>query len=300
MDRNSVSSFEIDDGLEGVDDFTNEPNPFDDANRFNGDTAIASDRVESDSAIKNKQQGQEQEPIVPPPSYTEPVRIDQPSSNETLPPGLLNYYSRYFQLTTDDFKNRLYDSISFKNKLQDVEGNAESEENKTDLYGAIWITATLVMVQYVTKGFIGLIVDDIVQGIKNDTAYDRKETFLGLIHSIWLFYGYVFIVPFISIQILRRDENTKFKSVIDLISVYGYANTNWIPIFIIEDILQRFNTSKIVYIVQWAILAIGSAKTGIHLYKKLDNGSNSKLSLSTIIILSLHTAFSIAAMFILF
>lgn len=298
MERRS-NSFEINDDLDGVDDFTNDQNPFDSVNtRLNSKATVPSDIINNDAEFDIPD-----EPIILPPAYNDTVRVDQPNNGETLAPGIINYYSQYFQLSDAELRKRLFNAITFAstdNNTIDTEGGSGSTEQQTDLYGAVWITASLVMVQFVIKGLVSLIVDNIIYGQRSTIAVDRKEVFLGLVHAIWLFYGYIFLVPFISIQILRRDEVTKFGSVVDLISVYGYSNLSWIPFFIIQDILQIFNSFKAVTPVQWGLLGLGFLKSGFHLYREIENGSQSKLTLSTIVILTFHVIFAVLMMFILF
>ncbi|CCE64265.1 hypothetical protein TPHA_0H00550 [Tetrapisispora phaffii CBS 4417] len=309
MTERHNNSFEIDDDLDGVDDFTNDNNPFETVrNSKITNNNISSDRIENDSDFDIEvPKVLDPEPIsnIPPLLYDQ-VRVDEQDQNDELPPGFLNYYSKYFQLSDQEFKRRLYNAARFTKSeeiIPDSESNNDNNSNKqTDLYAAIWVTASVIMVQFFTNNLFNLILNDIAQGIKSTTNIDRKDVYSNLLHSIWLFFGYTFIVPFISYQILKKDENTKFKSTIDLISVYGYSNLNWIPILFAENVLSKFGASLYVLIIKWVFFPFGLFKSALYLFYATQNNNNStsRFPLSVIIILSIHVLFSSLMMFILF
>ncbi|EJS43819.1 yip5p [Saccharomyces arboricola H-6] len=312
MPSNNSSFLDIDDDLEGVDDFGNEPNPFDDATvpdspnmnkpttgKDGGFYSTMNNKSESAAPL----QGQ-----MDPPSYDQVIgeNPNENSGRDELRPGLINYYSRYFQLDLTQFKKRLSGVLTFRND----HNNSEDSDNEADLYGAVWITATVVMINFTMNGGLTFIINNVIDGIRNGEDIDRASQFKKLLHSIWLFYGYTFGVPFITMQILKRDEhserNRQFKSIPELISVYGYANLIWIPICVILNILDMSKRLRTVQAIQWAIVALGWAQSSYFLNSQMLNNNNNdtqesvKSSVSIIVVVTLHALFCLLFRFIIF
>ncbi|CAI6501044.1 AIS_HP2_G0017670.mRNA.1.CDS.1 [Saccharomyces cerevisiae] len=307
MPSNNSSFLDIDDDLEGVDDFDNEPNPFDDATvpdspSMNEPTMGKGNAAHS--AVDNKGESAPLQGQMDPPAYDQVVGEDASGGPNGLRPGLINYYSRYFQLDPTQFRKRLSAVLTFRN-----DHNSENANNETDLYGAVWITATVVMINFTMSGGLTFIINEVIGGVRGDERFDRASQFKKLLHSIWLFYGYTFGVPFITLQVLKRDEhserNMNFKSVPQLISVYGYANLIWIPICVILNILDLFKHLRTVQAIQWAIVALGWAQSSYFLNSQMSNNNNEtqsggKLSLSVIAVIALHSLFCLLFRFIIF
>ncbi|CAI4461102.1 CRL_G0018730.mRNA.1.CDS.1 [Saccharomyces cerevisiae] len=310
MPSNNSSFLDIDDDLEGVDDFGNEPNPFDDATvpdspNMNNSTAGKGSEFYNTTGSKAESaplQGQ-----MDPPAYDQVIGQNDNDGlgRNGLRPGLINYYSKYFQIDLTQFKKRLSAVLTFRN-----DHNSESNEDNTDLYGAVWITATVVMINFTMSRGLNFIISDVIEGVKTGEDIDRASQFKKLLHSIWLFYGYTFGVPFITMQVLNRDEhserNRSFKSVPELISVYGYANLIWIPVCVILNILDMSKRLRTVQAIQWAIVALGWAQSSYFLNSQISSNnnaetqSNGKFSLSIIVVVALHTLFCLLFRFIIF
>ncbi|CAI4039124.1 hypothetical protein SMKI_07G0950 [Saccharomyces mikatae IFO 1815] len=310
MPSNNSSFLDIDDDLEGVDDFGNEPNPFDDStvpdsqNMTNSTTAKASDFY---NTMGSKGESAPLQGQMDPPAYDKVIGeddVNDGSRRDELRPGLINYYSRYFQLDLTQFKKRLSAVLTFRNDY-----NSEGSDSNSDLYGAVWITATVVMINFTMSKGLKFIISDVIEGIRSGEDIDRASQFKKLLHSIWLFYGYTFGVPFITMQVLNRDEhserNRSFKSIPELISVYGYSNLIWIPVCVILNILDMSKHLRTIQAIQWAIVALGWAQSSYFLNSQMTNSGNGaqpdgKFSLSIIVVIALHSLFCLLFRFIIF
>lgn len=258
------SFLEFDDGLEGADDFTTEPNPFDDV-------------VSDDMSKKGKPPGYEgtTDTATLPPGYDEAINEPAPTASqprrETLPPGLLNYLSQYFQLNDQELKTNLYDSLKFKLTQETDQENRGDLDTKPDLYGPVWIFATIVAANFVGSKLFAVILGGIFAGVR-----DTTDTFGGnrLIHSFWLYLTYSFFIPAIIAKMyLHRKE-----SIAELISAFGYSTLVWIPVGLIIDLIQTLHSAMPIYvlsIVKWVLVALAFAKSSQFLYRKMNTEDSS-------------------------
>ncbi|CCD26142.2 Yip5p NDAI_0G03650 [Naumovozyma dairenensis CBS 421] len=341
--NNSNSILDIDDDLEGVDDFLNEPNPFEDpANEINHDNSrgnavvgATDDQISADGPINNnynnnnnnnRDGGQEfmssnsmknvpLQPTTPPPPLNENSnKVENDVGNQKkLGPGLLNYYSQFFQLNSKQLISRI--KFTFKLSISkqmraggDDDNVGNVEDLGYDLYSAVWIPATVIMTNFITNGLISMIVDNIIKGIiivgTREVAKDtREEHFVKLLHSIWIFFGYTFLVPIISWNLFVKNRMAslpvessssglssslkKLESVTDLISVYGYSNVFWVPCCIILDIILECESlshghktvSIILKVMEWFIfVGFGGILSLAYIIKVIINDENGAIN----------------------
>lgn len=332
----------IDDDLDGVDDFTNEPNPFEDTRH----AASSSNNNSSSHIVPDFDTKSMATTVLP--DYNDIV-ADQPplqqqhlnepfSNNNTttttaadehgeLPPGLINYYSKFFQLSTETFKGRFLRSLRINQLIFESENyDPESRE----LFGAIWITCAIVLVKFMFPGLINLFHYGIIKGERISESVpsnDRDKIYWNLIHSIWLFGIYSFVVPFIVLQIILKDDtngeenglpqnetsndgsgrhmtiNSNAKNLIGLITVYGYGNSIWLFILPILDIVNSLATKfKMAIAIEWAIIALAYVKTAQYMNMQICNRGNGhvRLPFTMIFILGFHIIFSVLLMFTLY
>lgn len=333
----------IDDDLDGVDDFTNEPNPFEDTRHAatsnstnnNGNHLVSDFDTKSMAttvlpdyndivADQPPLQPQQQQNLNEPFSNTTDVATDE---HGELPPGLINYYSKFFQLSTETFKGRFLRSLRINQLIFESENyDPESRE----LFGAIWITCAIVLVKFMFPGLINLFHYGIIKGERINESVpsnDRDKIYWNLIHSIWLFGIYSFVVPFIVLQIILKDDtngeenalpqnetsndgsgrhitiNSNAKNLIGLITVYGYGNSIWLFILPILDIVNSLATKfKMAIAIEWAIIALAYVKTAQYMNMQICNRGNGhvRLPFTMIFILGFHIIFSVLLMFILY
>lgn len=312
---------DINDDLDGVDDFMNDPNPFEHSQGESG--AIPQDDTKSTVTSM-------------PPHYSETPINDNVNNNNNnttnestvnrgeLPPGLINYYSRFFQLSTESFKGKFIRSLKINESIFESE---TYEEDKRELFGAIWITCTIVLVKFIFPGLINLVYYGIIKGVKISDSVpsnDRDKIYWNLIHCIWLFGIYSFVVPFIVLQIILKDDtsnneeesesnntdtarhltiNPNVKNLVGLVTVYGYGNSIWLFVLPVLDIIDRLSSKfKIALAIEWAIIAVTYVKSAQYMHMQICNRGNGHLRLpfSMIFILGFHIIFSVLLMFTLY
>ncbi|CAB4252457.1 similar to Saccharomyces cerevisiae YGL161C YIP5 Protein that interacts with Rab GTPases, localized to late Golgi vesicles [Maudiozyma barnettii] len=328
----------VDDDLDGVDDFLDEPNPFDDTQNgtSNSNATVAPDLDTKSMATAvlpdySEISGIQQEPGNEPYGNVNngsSVNVNRTTTERgELPPGLINYYSKFFQLSTETFKGRFLRSLKINQLIFESESyNPESRE----LFGAIWITCTIVLVKFIFPGLINLMHYGIIKGEKISESVptnDRDKIYWNLIHSIWLFGIYSFVVPFIVLQIILKDDtngeenglpqseptgdaggrhmtiNANAKNLIGLITVYGYGNSIWLFILPILDITNSLATRfKTAIAVEWAIIALAYVKTAQYMNMQICNRGNGhvRLPFTMIFVLGFHIIFSVLLMFTLY
>lgn len=256
--------FDIDDGMEGVDDFISDPNPFEE--HANAGYGTNSSNVNKDFDQILNDEGPGSAPVKDlPPAYDssvalEPERVapDNTIPEGKLPPGLLNYYSRYFQLDSAGLKKRIMYPKSFYDNTNDVEeqnfeiGDDEEDEVNllSDLYGPVWITASAVMAKFVTVGLVELVINGMVWGVSRSVMDDDasllntfwEKQFINLIHSIWLFYAHTFVAPLLIFRGFQNHyDGLKMKTRYEIISIYGYSNLVWVSISVLLGVLEGYS-----------------------------------------------------------
>ncbi|KAG0655846.1 hypothetical protein C6P45_002881 [Maudiozyma exigua] len=348
----------IDDDLDGVDDFTNEPNPFEDtrhvasSSKNNSSSHIVPDfdtKSMATTLLPDYNDVVADQPPLQPIQQQHLNELFSSSNNNNnnnnsnnsnnvaattaagehgeLPPGLINYYSKFFQLSTETFKGRFLRSLRINQLIFESEDyNPESRE----LFGAIWITCAIVLVKFMFPGLINLFHYGIIKGERISESVpsnDRDKIYWNLIHSIWLFGIYSFVVPFIVLQIILKDDtngeenglpqnetsidgsgrhmtiNSNAKNLIGLITVYGYGNSIWLFILPILDIVNSLATKfKIAIAIEWAIIALAYVKTAQYMNMQICNRGNGhvRLPFTMIFILGFHIIFSVLLMFTLY
>lgn len=270
--HNRRDSFtELDDGLEGVDDYTDEPNPFEDVISDDNDTKKIPPLYDSVADTASL-----------PPGYEETMAPQRPvegpsgtqANNGALPPGLFNYLSQYFELDDQELKKRLYNAIKFKlEPVADLE-NRTPDDLKPDLYGAVWIFGTIVVTNFIGSQFFDVIVSGVIRGVYWQD--DSNKVFGGarFIRSFWLYLIYGFFIPLVIARIYLRRQD----SVVELISTYGYSLVVWIPVGLLIDFSAAFQAllpKYVLSLIKWVLVAIAFIKSSLFLYRKMNTEDQS-------------------------
>ncbi|KAH3668983.1 hypothetical protein OGAPHI_002738 [Ogataea philodendri] len=184
-------------------------------------------------------------------------------SKKTYSGGLfsLNYYRKYFDLETKDFFKNCLRSL---NPLMSVP--EEEFREVGDLYGSVWITATLVYLLFFCNSFAELISEWFLGNNNLGINY-----FKMIITSINLLYGYIVVIPALLYVILRFY----FKVVMlipltKLVSIYSYSNIMWIPaafLSIFRGLL--INHHVLDTALKWTCIGIGCLLSGLSIAVKL-------------------------------
>lgn len=112
-------------------------------------------------------------------------------------PFSLNYYRRYFDISTSDFFKSCYRSL---NPISKPDGYEFQEVG--DLYGPVWVTATLIFLLFFCNSFAELL-SSLGHSKDDKDAVIDVNYFKIIISSINLLYGYTFLVPTVLWAVLR-------------------------------------------------------------------------------------------------
>ncbi|VEU21934.1 DEKNAAC102899 [Brettanomyces naardenensis] len=178
-------------------------------------------------------------------------------------PFSVNYYRRYFDLDTPEFFRNCWKSLNPFSRLE----NYEFQE-VGDLYGTVWITATLIFLLFFCNSFADLITD----WIQHDDEDKLHINYFGmLLSSINILYGYVIIVPLVLWVVLKFYMRViNLIPLTKLISIYAYANLLWIPaafLSIFRGLLA--NHRRLDNILKWICIALGGILSGTSVFVKL-------------------------------
>lgn len=150
---------------------------------------------------------------------------NEPSQSKVALLGFLTveFYQPYFNVTTNDVRERIISSINpIKPRFFEI------TNSNPDLYGPVWIYTTLVLVLAATGNF-------------SQQEYDYSFVPTAAL----LIYGYGFIFPII-LTILLKVFGSNTISYVHTICCYGYSLTVFIPAFILAAIP--------VPILQWVVI----------------------------------------------
>ncbi|KAF7582964.1 Yip1 domain family protein [Clavispora lusitaniae] len=179
----------------------------------------------------------------------------------------MGFYRRFFDINTDEFFEKVRLALNPFNNASAVAGVDEDSE----LYGFIWITATLIFLMFVSSTSSNL-VSHWLYSDKDDGKYEYDFSLLTM--SIIMFYGYTALVPFLffaaTTWFMKFEERFSLTRVI---SIYSYANVLWFPVTVANFILVVFVSSskhhKLLSALQWILVAASGAVSGLSIVVKL-------------------------------
>lgn len=192
--------------------------------------------------------GPAQVPFNPPPSdniFSDKQSLlgtQQPAASapRSWNPFTLALFQEYFDIDTADILLRLKKSVSVSNELffgDDVP--------KADMYGPFWLCTTLILTMAVA-GNMGAMMSFVPTEEEKVFLYN----FSKLTVASSLLYGYTAVVPVIGWAISKWILAAPF-GLMELVCIYGYALTVFIPAAIICIIPLE--------IVRWLVIAIAFA-----------------------------------------
>lgn len=181
----------------------------------------------------------------------------------------INFYRRFFDVNTDDFFGKIKQALNPINNASVVA--SQDDEDDTELYGFIWITATLIFLMFVSSTGSNILSEWLHSGV-DDAKYEYNFELLTLLLS--LFYGYTVVAPAVLFAVTTWGMAFKERlSLTRLISIYGYANVLWFPITAANFVLVVFVSNKkhhaVLNILQWVIVLVSGAVTGLSIVVKV-------------------------------
>lgn len=181
----------------------------------------------------------------------------------------MTYYRQFFDLNTEDFFGKIVLALNPFNNASVVAG--QDNDDTTELYGFIWITATLIFLMFVSSTGSNLMSDWLHSG-KDDAKYEYLFDLLTI--SMSLFYGYTVIVPVVLYAVTTWVMKFPHPlSLTRLVSVYSYANVMWIPItaanFVLVVFVSNSSHHRLLNLLEWLLVALTGAVTGLSILLKV-------------------------------
>ncbi|KAG0059464.1 hypothetical protein BGZ89_000386 [Linnemannia elongata] len=158
----------------------------------------------------------------------------------------LAYYSRFFDVDTNQVMERLFASVIPKDNFLEVMGGSP------DLYGPFWVATTVIFVLFVTSSIV-----DSINAYINGTTY--QYNIFQMTFAFGTIYTYAFLVP------LLVWGATKYfgcqPDLLEMFALYGYAMTIWIPVSVLSVIP--------IELARWILLGIGAGVSGVFLIRNM-------------------------------
>ncbi|OBA23047.1 Yip1-domain-containing protein [Metschnikowia bicuspidata var. bicuspidata NRRL YB-4993] len=229
---------------------------------MSGYTQIQPDSIEPDS------------PQLAQPNETTSGSIQEPQTTTSKPAGSgglrqVSFYSRFFDISTEEFLGKIVLAMNPFNNASVV--LTQAEDGPTELYGFLWINATVVVLMFVSATGSNLLAEWL-HASKDTEKYNYNFQLLTL--SISVFYGYTALVP-TALYVITRWALTfpHCLPLTRLVSIYSYANVLWIPTTAANMILAVFISKSthhvILNVAQWALVAASALLSGLSIALKV-------------------------------
>lgn len=171
----------------------------------------------------------------------------------------VNHYRRYFNLNTSDFFHNIVKSVN-------IIKNEDDDNELGDLYGPIWVSATIIFILFFSNTSSNLIYGWF-NGVENKYQYDFKL----LTGAMSLIYGYTFLIP-LGFYLISTFyfKLSNFLKLTKIISIYGYSNSIWLPSAIL-NILRSFLQNHLILnsILKWLNVLIAGLISGFIIIKQI-------------------------------
>ncbi|CAM0137229.1 hypothetical protein VKS41_008809 [Umbelopsis sp. WA50703] len=179
-------------------------------------------------------------------NFFDPHQQIQDQAMGRRPMWSLDYYSQFFDVDTSQVLERCFRSLYPVGLFEEV------LNDNPDLYGPFWVTTTVIFTTFVTSSLAASIV-----AYMSGTEYVYQ--FGTLSFAVFVIYSYTFGSAFLC------WAATKYygcqPSLLNIINLYGYSMTAWIPVSIL--CVMPYD------IVRWVLVAAVFVLTGVFLIKNL-------------------------------
>ncbi|XP_028401114.1 protein YIPF1-like [Dendronephthya gigantea] len=162
---------------------------------------------------------------------------------KTPPFWTFEYYQTFFDVDTAQVLRRILGSMVPVRRRNFLTTQIRSNP---DLYGPFWVCATLV----VTIAISGNLANYLIHSGEIQWAYDFHKITLAAV----AIFGYAWLVPVAVWGVLAWRGNTSGYSFLEIICVYGYSLSIFIPISILWVIP--------IELVRWVLVILGLCLSG--------------------------------------
>ncbi|KAK4050181.1 hypothetical protein OIO90_005163 [Microbotryomycetes sp. JL221] len=212
--------------------------------------------------------------------YDAEQRLSSSLDGATRSGGLLNldFYARYFDVDTSTVLTRC-----FKTMVPREDYVAEVLSDVPDLYGPFWVPTTLVFSLFLTTS-----LSTSVHAYLDGESYRYDFTRLGA--AFTLVYLYALGFPVVVWAALKYWAGATERSVVEVISLYGYSTTVWI----IASWLNLLPVSILRLALVFGATAISLFFLIRNLYPVISNAPNVSSRLLLVVIVVVHLITSLA------
>uniref|UniRef100_A0A1B6DHK5 Protein YIPF n=1 Tax=Clastoptera arizonana TaxID=38151 RepID=A0A1B6DHK5_9HEMI len=195
----------------------------------------------------------------------------------------LEYYQRLFDVNTDQVLERILWSMFPKPGVNYLQHHIQS---KPDLYGPFWICVTLVF----TIAISGNLANYLQTAASR--SYHWKYDFHAVTLSATAIFSYAWLLPSILWGILKWQGSQAQLGLMELLCVYGYSLSIYIPISILWLIQIGW--------LQWLLVFIGALLSGMVLITAILPAFGSRSYTYLVPILGCHVLLAVGFMLYFF
>lgn len=180
----------------------------------------------------------------------------------------MSFYTRFFDVNTEDFFGKLLLALNPFSHASVMASQADDES--TELYGFIWINATLVFLMFVSATGSNLLAQWLHSG---DDTKTYTYNFGLLTASVSIFYGYTVLIPTILYAVTTFVMHFQDRlSLTRLISIYSYANVLWIPPtaanIVLAVFISKLKHHVLLNALQWLLVMVSAVASGLSIVLK--------------------------------
>ncbi|ODQ80310.1 hypothetical protein BABINDRAFT_171260 [Babjeviella inositovora NRRL Y-12698] len=209
----------------------------------------------------------------------------------------INYYRQYFDIDSNEFLAKcMHAMIPFTR----IFGGNEAVDTTGELYGAIWCTATIIVLLFLSNTGSNMLTNWVKH---SDIKY--QYDFALLTKSISLLYGYILVVPIVAYSLARwYFKFPQSLTLVQYVSIYGYSNIPWIPASVLGLVGGLLgNHSFLSSLLRWICIGIGGVLSLLNIVlgiypnvkKNFAELGKEKVALVELAVLSVvHVGFTIA------
>ena len=200
----------------------------------------------------------------------------------------MGFYQQFFDVDTQDVKNRIVYSMIPNPKSSFLESHIRSKS--PDLYGPFWICLTLVF----STAISGNVASYLQTSIQGNSDYQWHYDFHKVTLAATAVFSYAWILPAGIYAYLWYVNNKGALGFLELLCMYGYSLAIYVPVSILWVI--QYNA------LQWFLVLLGAGLSGavlaLSIWPAIRDQANKTAFILIVVVLLLH--FALACGFMLY
>lgn len=195
--------------------------------------------------------------------------------------------SPYFQIDAKTLQLKIVTALRL-GELSSLREAESQNDVQLDLYSTVWITATVVLVAFLSYSGKNVLRSIITGTLKNVTKFGT------MVNCFLLFYCYVIGMPLAVYLVSRFVFKEQFNPIVAIDS-YGVSNVVWIPVGFFGVLTGALGLGSGHHFVEWILAVLGGTYSGLIIYIQLKNMlaemQNGKVLLCGMV--ALHVGFTV-------